>query len=447
MAELTTLFARKPFKQIERKAEMWGGGKEAAKVVNDKTHAGLRVSEMNRADKLDKVTLGPVGKATNKKGETLVSTAGVTVSDQADKVEKAQIRKGKINARFYETLTAPVELAAQAVGPIGQKMKIQKLDRAMRKERIPKGWLKPQILAFPANPATPAGSKVGAYRRKFFKEMDRQLKMQEQGLNRLTVDAWVRNLMLFSMNPERFKELDRSARLELIEELDERAKKALDRTLKRIARLESERDDILKQSGNSTKTLAEIDAEIARAAEKFDRLENAQKEIDVAAAKNQQGDAVAPQRDILAPIDPRSLGKKYLRRIPLRILGRLGKESRVKYRLNDHRDKLLALMKEWDGLALDASGLAVLHNPDQVAGGYDAFAPLPKEPQDWTDEKEVRAFLLKMKRFYGPGVVNSAIGKEWKGIIDKQAYPGVTSAVPQEAYGINLLNFTLKRKS
>ncbi len=451
LTALSILMYEVPFQQVKETAELWGSGKEVVRTVNREKHAGLEIAAEDKVEKLRRIARGPVGKAKNKAGQDLIGETGVAVGKLADAIDKAQIRRGRIkHFHVYETLPRPTEQAARKVGVAGRKLKVQKLERALHIEPIPKSWLKMQTLDFEAKPLPPkdwTADKV-LYKQRFLEEMDRQLAMQQRGLNRLTVDEWVHNLMLFSMDAQSFAKLDRSSRQELLTELNKRAQKALNRCKGRLERLTKERDDVIQQVAESDRTLAEIDADIKRAEERLERLEKAQDEIDLAQKKHDTGEAVAPRRDILAPKDPKTIGQRFERRIPLKLLGRLGGEQRVKYRLAKHRDKLIKLIDDWKILTNDGdiTKLAVLHNPDQVAGGYDKWPEFPREPNDWDDNTQVRAFLFKLKRFYGPQVVNSAIGGQWSKLIRETAYRDVTRAVPQEAYGIHRLSFTLRRK-
>jgi hypothetical protein len=100
---------------------------------------------------------------------------------------------------------------------------------------------------------------------------------------------------------------------------------------------------------------------------------------------------------------------------------------------------------EWVGLVDDGTHeLAILHRPDQVAGGYDVWSDLPKAPSR-DDTKEWQKYLEKLKKYFGPSVVNTAIGDQWRSRIYDSALPDVRKAVPVKAsYPLHRLNLRLK---
>lgn len=125
------------------------------------------------------------------------------------------------------------------------------------------------------------------------------------------------------------------------------------------------------------------------------------------------------------------------------LVGRSNSQSKWK-KLNETELKrgVRALRAEWAGLLPPAStdeplsGLAALHNPDQVAGGE---RDLPKHPGDVTDH-------------IGPGVVNSALGATWGlpdaaspnlGALAQQLENILLKRYPEESWPLMRMNIVL----
>jgi hypothetical protein len=388
----------------------------------------------------------PIGTAFNATGRVAFTAAFDRATEDALVVALVQIRKGKVNLRAYATLAKPAKSTAKAVGQLGVKVKISKLERALHQEPFPRSWVKHSTLTFAAKPRSPKGADRELYKKQFLIEMDRQLKVQERGLNRLTVDTWVKHLLLFSMDPKKFAELDRIARLDLLKELMDRAAKALTLTQDRLVRLEKAKAEAQKKGAAQDAVVADLKKQIKSAEAKEARIEAAQEEIESSQQKNLAGAAVAPRRDIVQPYIPKTVGTRYPQRYQDKILGRLGGEEAIRRKIGDDRELLAKEVAGWQELLKDGRGLNVLHNPDQVAGGYDEWPPLPKRPADNADDRKWAYYFRDLKRFIGPAAVNAAIGKGWRNEIDTKAFPDVKRAIPEPAFGIHKLNFTLERK-
>jgi len=112
-----------------------------------------------------------------------------------------------------------------------------------------------------------------------------------------------------------------------------------------------------------------------------------------------------------------------------------------------HVDSLVALIKvsvEWHPLKEDGEKLvlAILHRPDQVAGGYDRFEKFEPPPEgekspDW------QKYLAKLKKMFGPADVNSNIGREWSKRIKSVVEDVKQKVVTHEAQPIHKLNLKI----
>ena len=435
LGELEALTRRVPWKPIKKPSQM-DGGTEPVEVVEKSAAAHLKVAKKDGADQLTGVAAGPVGTAVNKRGNLLVTGAATKVAVAATTVAKTKIRDKKVNAKAYPLLEESAGRVAEDVGHVGKTMKIPTLARALREE-----WMKKKVpFEFEAKPKTP-DKHTNLYKNRFLAEMKRQLAMQEKGLGRLSVDKWLVNLLMFSMNAKIFRELDHEGRKEVLAKLNERAEKAAQRTTRWLEQVERSIEAKKKDSDSREKTLKELKKDLDRAEGRVAQVERALESIERAQRAAATGDVRTPRRETLAPFDPRTIDDEYPRRERLRIIGRMEQERAAREKVEADLDELRKSVPGWRTLAKTASDLAILHNPDQVAGGYDVWTDMP-DPPGKDDQKSWDAYIKKLRKFFGPKVVNERIGTQWKGQMDK-AVTEVKAAVPQESYAINLLNFKL----
>jgi hypothetical protein len=440
LEQLARLTLMVPFEPISHPAPTEGGS-EPVRIVEKGGTAQLKVANGDGAAKLAAAGAGPVAAATNKRGSTLLKNSTEKVVKVAAVVAKAKIQKNRINAKVLKSLKKRAEEAAKTVSQTCQTMKIAKLMRAEREERIKKQT----TISFIAKPKGPQGTKL--YRERFLNEMKRQLSMQQRGLSKLNVDKWMKNLLLFSMNVQIFRELDQAGRREVLDELKKRATDARDRTRRRAELVTKWVEEKKSDVTSHDKTLKELKADLTRAEQRLEQVRRAMAAVQRGRRTNDEDGVAIPRRDTLAPFDPRTLDDDYPKRERLRILGRMENEKSARKKAEDALEDLRKSVKEWRTLAKTGSDLAILHNPDQVAGGYDEWSAMPKVPDDPTDAKAWEKYLSGLKKFFGPKNVNERIGTQWSAKIKEVALPAVRAEVPPEAYAINRLNFKLKPES
>jgi hypothetical protein len=412
VSKLALLLLEVAFKPIHRTARMHKG-EESIDIANDRDHAGLQLGKVKSAQKLsDAAAAGPLSVGKNKAGRNFVKS----VHDKATKIEsrigKAKTRFGKINAGVYKTLEEPADELQKLIASLGNTMKVRNLQRLLT---VPIEKMPPvEPVQFPVSPAkllakAKKRKKRWLYRDTFIEEMRRQVELQNRGLNELSVDRWVFQINLYSLDRKRFLQMDHSARIEVLDELKLRAESALETTRTRQGQLK-----------------AALEA------------------VNRALAATSAGIPAAPSEATVAEVTGRTGGEKQYREQLKRVTLERMKEAGLKKKEQlGIFERILKSQKQWKAIAGNASQLVILHNPDQVGGGYDFFPPPPDPPTDPRDENAWLTYIEKLLEHVGPRDVNSKIGGEWPRQIGA-AYKRVTAVVPQESYPINKMNLPLE---
>ncbi|HEY2903162.1 MAG TPA: polymorphic toxin type 15 domain-containing protein [Polyangia bacterium] len=436
---LAELLRTIPFKPIKRQPGMAHGGKESVELVDKKTHVGLKI-----ADKPDKKELAAIvagvpftQKAVSPTGHDLVKAAVVKTDTLVETLAKVPTKGGDVNAKVWKTLDKPADQAAGMVAGIGSRLDIATLERARKFVRIETNKLRE--VNFTPTPKSPIkGGKI--YVAEFVKEMKRQIKDQERGINLLSVDQWTNNLAKFSVDPRVFRALDVKGRQAVFDELTGRGQKATTRvagTIKRVSKQIDALDEKAHLTPKEKQKLDKLIRTLGRSLTRASAVVTAQDEITVSRQEER-----APDADLLKP----EFGPKD--EMGLRIRSRQGAERKARDSVPQQAlEDLIDQMRksgEWEGLAIETRHLAILHRPDQVAGGYDHWNDLPEAP-DRDDTEKWGKYLEDLKKFFGPGVVNSNIGRQWtQRLIYSQALSDVRRAVPFKAsYPLHRLNLIL----
>lgn len=437
LTKLAVLVRKVKFKPVKRRADMVDG-KESVEIVEAGKHAGLEVAGQKETSKLKDLlkSSAPLNRYTvGKSGSALIEGSAAKLGKVVEKIAKAPIKGGEISALVQASLEKPAEDAVAVVSSIGQRMRIPNLERARLFVKIPADKL--GRLEFKPHPKSP-GDEL--YLRNFVKEMKRQIHDQQRGLNELSVDEWTNNLARFSVDARVFRALDTAGREAVIGELIKRTGDARKRNAKTFEQVSKRLSTLQEQKKLN-------DEEIYHLAEQQQRLGRVL-ERQQATARSRRHIGAADRGEITAP-DPKILKPDYAGTdiaMDLKIRGRQGHERKVRDSiLQKDLERLIATQKSWLGLAALSSELAILHRPDQVAGGYDRFEKLPKRPSHDDDFEGWKVYLAALKKMFGPGEVNSDIGKQWtKEVVYNRALGDVRKAVPVKvSYPIHRLNFTL----
>jgi hypothetical protein len=368
-----------PFTPIEIAAPMEGGA-ESVQILPEEDRLAVKIGGAAGVQKVEDLLSGPLSQGRNARGLGLVREVLGAVTAPAERISRVRLLNNKIEANALAAVDSDARTIASQVSRLGTPMKISSLERASRIEGIAQKTI----------PFRYDRARNQRYKNLFAEQLRTQLSQQEQGLNRMTIDEWAVNVNVYRMNEDDYIELDRSARNAVLEQLNERAQQA--------AATARQKEPLYRAA------ISEINAAMAA-----DRV---------------------PDRGIIEIVT-----------------GRFGNEAAWR---QAHREgiealhaRLLAEDSRWKQISRDASRLAVLHNPDQVAGGPGDIPDIDIPPPDTDrDSEEWDVYLDRLMQYIGASRVNSAIGSGWGHKID-DVYREVTGEYQQPGWPIWRLNFKL----
>jgi Domain of unknown function (DUF4157)/Novel toxin 15 len=437
-ASLGTIRLLVVFQPIKLRPAM-SGGQEQLEVrpsaPNADGTAELWVANQKGAIRFDNIANGPIGKAKNEAGLRATNAAQGKIEALVTEVEAVKVTQGLVPQDKLQLLRTKAEKASAAVSEFGQKLKTNSLQGADHarpaKTKQPVPFDKPQLKDWKLT-----------YVNKFTAEMVRQMRQQEDGLNKLSIDEWVVNREVFSPT-QHLNEIDATAKQAVLDKLHDRCKEGLPRAREALEKKQKKKealDAALKalQSGGAPKD--ELDKAAKKLAEAGTDVRKVQAEI--------QGylDA-APEI---------ATGQAGGTMDPTKMQGPGGREDGQTAWADKHRKAKEAIMKlitandplvsEWTNIVKEVGDLAVLHDPDQIAGGHGDIEDLPvvKEPTDPSDSDghdKWRQYLRDIKAHLGVKDINGSLGSQWKHRI-ATLYDNVTNDPdnPQEAYAIRTMN-------
>jgi len=400
-------------------------------------NVGLWVANQPGATRLlaiNKVFTGE--KVQNQAGGRVVAAAIGKIADIEAAVTAVQVAKGKVDQDKISMLEGKANEAAAVVSDVGSKLRTNSLEGAdhvrpmTNKVRLefdkpdPADWKKPYV-------------------NKFIAEMVSQLQKQNTGINELTVDEWVVNREKFSPS-EHLNDLDKKAKDAVLETLKERCEEGLPRATERLKNLKVKK----------AKLDAGLQALQAAAGAAPDVIKEALKK-----AKEAASDIKSTEAEIQGYIDAPpeiAAGLAGQKMDTTKLQGAGGREDAQTAWANKHKKAKAAIMKlieandplvqEWVGIVKEVGELAVLHDPDQIAGGHGDIEKLPvvKEPTDANDtdgHAAWRDYLTKVKSHLGVKDINGSLGSQWKKQITVlQNAITADPDCPQEAYPLRKVN-------
>lgn len=392
--------AEQEFEPIEKIAHMHNG-QETVKIVAEGAKLKLLISNQQFQEIFGKILRGPLKRSINTSGEKLV---GETVQEIQRtiriEISRATLKEGKLSVSEIHQLDQEASKIADKLENLGEKMKISGLDRAAIIEPI-------DTISIDCRYESTGNT---LYDRQFREELERQLVLQQDGINQMTIDQWIINRSVFKMDESLFEMLDESARVAVLRSLRDRGYSEIKTRIYSPAR---GRSGVRKRRRNYVQELGNI-------------VPNLHKQ-------ERNGD------EIIQIEEHRFLRTEEIKQTR----GRFGNEDVWREK---HLDGIKELAKDprWSELVKSSSDLPVLHNPDQVAGGFGQIPDIGDAPNQGTPEWE--EYLQKLRQYVGPGKVNSYIGwRFWPRVI-MELQNQVISGYPQEAWAIWRMNVELNAK-
>ncbi|OLT59687.1 eCIS core domain-containing protein [Moorena bouillonii] len=223
-------------------------------------------------------------------------------------------------------------------------------------------------------------------------EYDRQLHEQEIGLNAITLDQWIVNRNAYSLNQNQIEQIDSDERETVLRELRERALAAQETARGRKPRFQQAAD------------------EVERALENPEYIPNFNK---LKLVTNRFGNERAWRRQ--------------------------------------NREGIAALLQqlrsETDDWKLIFKRAAVLHNADQIAGGFGTIpnVNIVPRPSENDSDEAWQNYLQQLRRYVGSSRINSGIGSLWRTKIDAlEDY--IRSNYQSQGWSIWRMNVELSRE-
>ncbi|MCB0637715.1 MAG: hypothetical protein KDC54_13890, partial [Lewinella sp.] len=326
---------------------------------------------------------GPIGTAQHVFGITLVREVSLQVSEVNEALNQVAVTNGKIPSASHRNLADWMGRLRNQIG----RLSPTKARSFKHLTSSPPSPIDNFLVEF--------GQQLGTSQT-ITDEYDRQLGLQQAGLNQISIDQWIINRNAYKLQDSTFVNLDAEERRAVLMELQRRAADSRDRARGRRQRFI---------------------------------------------------DAIAAIEEALEPVnlaDPQYTPD--FSNISL-VTNRFGNERNWR---GKRRQEVKDIMKELRTGANDWQTIfrrsAVLHNADQIAGGFGFIPDIARVPRpaDNADQAEWDAYLEELSQFVGSANVNSSIGSLWQHKINgleqhvRDNYPG-------PGWAIWKMNVTLRR--
>lgn len=334
--------------------------------------------------RLNAMVFGPLGQAHHQQGALLVQGIGQRTIAAVRAVEQLRLTDGKLLSPILEMVRQHADSLQTEV----EKLLPTKATSINHLSRPPADRAVKYTITF--NPSYTNST--------ILEEYDRQLRLQEEGINALLIDQWILNRNAYSLNTDILRDMDKEERRSLMNELNRRAEQAQSRA-----------------RSTTVKYQRALDA-----------LREAMDKID--------DESFRPSFSRIRAVTGRFGNERSWRRT------NIGELANIATEMDDQ-------IRNWSTVI--ASGrVAVLHNADQIAGGFGMIPEVVAvDPPTSTgdDHGPWLAYLRELSQYVGSSGVNSSIGSSWKTRIDpfEQSIRGQFDA---EAWGIWQMNVELTRQ-
>ena len=426
LINLFTLMRMEPLARIKKQvawtAPLHGrtvAGKEPIEIAAGEGAALLRIGPTESLDTLAHLEAGPLGATKNPGGRDAVKATEKKLRIESKAVGKVPMDGKLVQARANTELESIAGRVLPEVGRLGQTLKVKQLDAATKVDRM-----KAIPVSFNVN-ATPNPK----YQKNFKDEMERQLKGQEEALNLLNVDTWVVRVDTYkSKLADTFTKLDNEARKAVAAEIREKLADTEPTAGEEHILLVTARerfDGFMKGKKGGYDGLTRDEKKryfyLQKLIEKAEQIGPARAQLKIfLEAHPDLAKLTAKEREDLATLSARA-----------RVTGRSGQEEEFQKLHAEGIQELTAdedLVKRWKGIKTwGSSNYALLHNPDQVAGGHGTIADLtpvkkpvkPKAPteadrnQYQSDLEAWEKYKADLTKYVGQKQINSIIGGGW----------------------------------
>ncbi|MBC6993258.1 polymorphic toxin type 15 domain-containing protein [Neolewinella lacunae] len=337
--------------------------------------------------KLNAMAYGPTAQAHHQHGNQLIQSVLEATDPAVRFIERVSVRNGRLQSPLLQEVQSNANTIESQLSTLGPT----KAHSLAHLSAPPPHNIQRQEIAFTPDAAVPLNNAA------MLTEYDRQLDLQTQGINQLLVDQWVLNRNAYSVDESRFAALDSEQRRVLLLELNRRATAANNVSRANVTKYQRALD-----------ALAEIEA------------------------------------------DPDNADPSAFVRVEA-VSGRIGNETQWKRVHITQRPGLLAQVRaemelQYPGWTQITAQYNILHNADQVAGGFGTIpaVALQAEPGPDGDLATWRAYLQHLAQYIGSADVNQAIGRSWRTRYES-LHTGITTAYPPEGWGIWKMNVSLRR--
>jgi hypothetical protein len=461
LKDLFVLMRRENWKNIKKPAT-WNAslrsksikGNNLLEIVAGEKSPKSQIVGGDMLVKLTALEKAPLGKAANPAGRQRVAAAKAKLASDIKQIEEVPVVGNKVQALAYIEIEQIAGHMAAEISTLGQNLKISTLLDALKISKMEPAW----EVEFTVN-----RNKNRTYEETFHTEMKRQLAGQQTALNQLTVDTWVVRIDTYkSKMRDIFDKLDDNARkavaTEIRKKLDE-IKPPLNNEVALLTIAKENLQKFLDKPG-----IKETEYKNLTKAQKkhYKMLERLAKEAEEIAPSQAALKAFLKQHGDLGKLKPEEREQFITLSKKAKLVGRSGQEAEFRGLHEEGIKEVEAVFvnsKAWENLyKWGGSTYALLHNPDQIAGGHGTiadFAPLkkptlPAHPNE-ADQKQYdqdlaawKKYAEELSKFVGHKWINSIIGGGWGAKI-----PSLKADITNDAnynaplYGLWQINFKL----
>ena len=376
-----------PFENVQESINLNGGSLALSITTNTDGSLSTSLDNRNILDQLAEITTGLIARAHHGHGLILHDSIFENVVAQVEIIERINLTDGRIPSPLHTELNGAIQSIKEELGRY-RATKVQSLEHLKENSYPPSHQSQNIEIRFNQQLGT---SPV------IIAEYDRQLGLQQTGINGLSLDQWWLNRNVYRLEDSVFLDLDTNERRAVLNELKRRA------------------------------TTAET-----KARGKKQNYQNAINEIENALLPENLNDpAFSPSFTDISLVT-----------------NRFGNESNWR---NKRRTEITAVLADlrteftdWD---LVFEKAAVLHNADQIAGGFGEIPDISRTapPSSEADEQAWKDYLDSLKSYVGSSNVNSSIGSLWRINIEQLENHVKPPNYPEESWPVWKMNVTLSR--